>query len=558
MSPSEPPAAAPLLPLDRRGLLKGGLLGSGLLGAGIAAAPLSARLADTGFPSGVASGEPGPDSVLLWTRYVAGQESRLRWEVADTLDFARVTAAGDVAVSPEHDFCAKPVASGLAPGRWHYYRFIAPDGTMSDIGRTRTLPKGRTGRFRMAIFSCANIGFGWFNAYAHAARADDFDVALHLGDYLYEYGPGTYPGAKDVLPGRGVEPAREIVALADYRARFAQYRRDPDLRRLHQLFPMIAVADDHESANDAWAGGAENHQPETEGDWSVRKATAARAYREWMPVSDRDWASYEIGDLATLFRLETRLTARAQQFNIGRMLAGKTAPGVAEAVLAAFRDGAWRDPSRMLIGADQQAWLADGLAASRRAGKTWQVLVQQVLMATLRTPPDVAEWAGSDLSEALKARIAAGAAASRAGLPTSMDAWDGYPAARARVFAAAMAAGANLVSLAGDTHNAWASDLAQGGQAVGVEFGGQSVTSPGYENSFPRVAPGRIAAALRQANPALRFVDTARRGYMAVELTPRAATCEYRFVGNVREKGTGLLGTHRVATLPGRRTLTTA
>ena len=346
-----------------------------------------------------------------------------------------------------------------------------------------------------------------------------------------------------------------MVALADYRARYAQYRRDPDLRRLHQLYPMIAVWDDHESANDSWEGGAENHQPATEGPWSVRKAASERAYREWMPVSDADWASYDIGDLATLFRLETRLTARAQQFDLAKILAGKTAPGEAEAALAAFRDGAWRDPARTMIGADQQAWLGAGMKASRREGKLWQVLVQQVLMASLKTPVALAEQAGGNIPDYVLARLKAGAAASRAGLPMNMDAWDGYPAARERVLGAAQAAEANLIVLAGDSHNAWASDLASGGQPVGVEFAGQSVTSPGFESFLPQIPPERMAAALRAENPSLKFTDTARRGYMAVELTPGAATCEYRFVGNVRQKGAALVGTHSVASLPGRRIL---
>ena len=550
MFATEPPATAPVLPLDRRGLLRGGLLGIGL-----AATPVLAQTAERGFTSGVASGEPAADAVLMWTRYVAPTDTKLRWEVAESLDFSKPIAGGDVTAAAERDYCAKPVARGLAPERWYYYRFIAPDGTISDVGRTRTLPRGKTDRFRMAVFSCSNIGFGWFNAYAHAAAADDFDCALHLGDYLYEYQPGTYPSAKEAQ--RPVEPAHELVALADYRARYAQYRRDPDLRRLHQLYPMIAVADDHEYANDAWEGGAENHQPGTEGSWNARKAAAERARHEWLPISDAPWAQYEIGDLATLFRLETRITARAEQFNLGKLLAGKTAPGAAESALAAFRDGSWRDPARSMIGVDQQDWLAAGLKSSRRAGKVWQVLVQQVLMGTNRTPLEVADWAGPDLPDYLKARIASSLAASRAGLPMNMDAWDGYPAARERVFAAAQAADANLVSLAGDTHNAWAFDLANGSKPVGVEFGGQSVTSPGYENAFPKISPERIAKALRETNPSLRFSDTARRGYMAVELTPGAATCEYRFVGNVREKGAALAGTHRVTTLPGRRVIAT-
>lgn len=555
MSQTEPPTSAPLLPLDRRTLFKGAALG-----AGLASVPLAAQLFGSGFTSGVASGEPATDSVLLWTRYLAQADTKLRWEVAETLDFAKVVASGEVAASPDSDFCAKPVATGLLPGRWYYFRFIAPNGAMSDIGRTRTLPQGKTEKFRMAVFSCSNIGFGWFNAYAHAAAADEFDCVLHLGDYIYEYQPGTYPSAKEVLDGRVVDPEREIVTLADYRARYAQYHRDPDLRRLRQLYPMIAVADDHESANDSWSGGAENHQPATEGPWDARKIASERARREWLPISDAPWASYDIGDLATLFRLETRLTARAQQFNLSRILAGKTAPGEVEATLAAFRDGAWRDPAREMLGAAQQGWLDAGMKASRKAGRVWQVLVQQVVMAQLRSAADFAEEAAraGGLPDYLVPRVRSGATASRAGLPMNMDAWDGYPAARERLFAGARAAGANLVSLAGDTHNAWASDLVHEGKPVGVEFAGQSVTSPGFEGYFSRVQPDRLATALRETNPTLQYADTARRGYMAVELTRGAATCEYRFMNNVREKGAGLIGTQRVTALAGRRTLSVA
>ena len=552
MIATEPPASAPLLPLDRRALLKGGLLG-----AGLAAAPLSAQIGERGFTSGIASGEPGATSVLLWTRYVGGAETKAALGNRRFARFREGLGGWRRRRLARARFLLQAGNSHRArdPAAWYYFRFVAPDGTQSDIGRTKTLPQGQTDRFRMAVFSCSNIGFGWFNAYAHAAAADAFDCTFHLGDYFYEYAPGTYPSAKETV--RPVEPQHELIALTDYRARYAQYRRDPDLRRLHQLYPMIAVWDDHETANDSWEGGAENHQPATEGPWSVRKAAAIRAHSEWMPVSDADWASYDIGDLATLFRLETRLTARAQQFDLAKIMAGKTAPGEAEAALAAFRDGAWRDPARNMIGADQQAWLGAGLKTSKREGKVWQVLVQQVVMASLRAPVAIAEQAGGNIPDYVLVRLKAAAMASRAGLPMNMDAWDGYPAARERVFDAAQAADSNLIVLAGDSHNAWASDLASGGKPVGVEFAGQSVTSPGFESFLPQIPPERMAAALREENPALKFTDTAQRGYMAVELTPGAATCEYRFVTSVRQRGASLAGTHTVTSLPGRRTLVT-
>lgn len=553
MSFTEPPESPKLAPLDRRTLLKGGLLGAGLAGA-----PLAAQIPERqqGFTHGVASGEPGADRVLLWTRYAGGQETSLTWQVLTADANMRVVAEGPVAASPENDFCAKAWANGLEPGRWYYYRFVAPDGSISDLGRTRTLPEGPTARWRMAVFSCSNIGFGWFNAYRHAAEANEFDCALHLGDYFYEYPQGSYPSQREFLDGRApLDPASETVALADYRARFAQYRSDGDLQRLHQLYPMIAGWDDHESTNDSWEGGAQNHQPESEGSWPVRKAAAMRAYREWMPVSDEPWAAYEVGDLATLFRLETRLTARSQQFDYNSLLRGMASPEEGVARLAAFRDGEYVDPSREVLGAAQQAWLAEGMKRSRRDGKIWQVLVQQVLLGKAASATSLTDNLPDGLPEYVLERVRASALASSAELPLNMDAWDGYPAARARLYEAALAADAILVSLAGDTHNAWAFDLAHGGEAVGVEFGGQSVTSPGFENFLPQVAPGDIANALVARNPELKWMDSSRRGYMAVELTPGRSTSEYRFLSSVREKGAGVVATHSISTLAGARRL---
>lgn len=550
MFATEPPAAAPLSALDRRSLLK-----TGILGLGVAGAPLAAQSGGQGFSHGVASGEPAAERVLLWTRFVGAQDTALEFEVSEMLDFSRVAAGGSVTARAENDWCCKAWAEGLEPGRWYYYRFTAPDGSHSDVGRTKTLPVGATDKFRMAVFSCSNLGFGWFNAYAHAAADGDFDCALHLGDYFYEYGPGTYPSNEEAQSGRVLFPAHEIVSLADYRLRYATYRRDPDLRRLHQLFPMIAGWDDHESANDSWEGGAQNHQSETEGEWSVRKAAAAKAYREWMPVSDEPWAAYEVGDLATLYRLETRLTARAEQFSYGQILSGKTSPEAAMAALVAFREGDYRDGSRELLGMKQQAWLTEGLKRSASAGKPWQVLVQQVLMGNLVTAPRLTEGLPADLPAYIRQRILAGAMAGRAELPLNMDAWDGYPAARERVFKAALDANTNLISLAGDTHNAWAFDLDHAGEKVGVEFGVQGVTSPGLESYASYLPVDVLERETVAHNRQLKWMDGSRRGYMAVELTPASASSEFRFVSSVREKGAGVNDTRRVSTQAGSRVL---
>lgn len=534
------------LSIDRRLLLKAGALGLGALAFPGVAQILAAR----GFTHNVASGEPRQRSVMLWTRYLpaAGESGRLSWQISLDAEFGRIAADGVATASEEHDYCVKPVAQGLQPGRWYYFRFRDARGQYSPTGRTRTLPAGSLASFRLGLFSCANLPFGWFNAYGHAAAQRDIDLMVHVGDYLYEYNRGRYPTAAAALPGRVIEPATEIIHLADYRLRYAAYRADPDLQRLHQFFPMIAMWDDHESANDSWQNGAQNHQPATEGAWTDRKAAAVRAYREWMPVSDETWDSYEIGDLATLFRPETRLTARSRSFYLREVLDNQ--PDRA-AALAAFRDGPWQDPARTLMGPQQEAWLAEGLRRSVGRGAKWQILAQQVILGTMAMPPEAATWLGPNATPGARAFLANAIDAGREGVPAGLDSWDGYPAARRRLLRSALDADANLVVLSGDSHNAWAFDLDLDGHRAGIELAGTSVTSPGNEDDFPGVAPDAAVRATVARNPQLQWANLHQRGYATLHLTPRRATAEWVFMQTIREHRTALGGRHVMSSLRG-------
>lgn len=544
-----PPPKALLLAASRRNALKLGLLG--LAGVGAPALAQGAR----GFTHCVASGEPGPNQVLLWTRFASAEEATLKWELAEDAAFTRIAAGGQTTASPANDCCARAWATGLKPGQWYFYRFFGPNGEQSPVGRTKTLPVGKVDKFRIAVFSCANYGFGWFNAYGHAGQqaggAGDFDLVLHLGDYFYEYARGTYPDAKEGLAER-LLPVDEAVTLAGYRERFSTYRNDPDLQRLHQLYPVITMWDDHEVANDAWKDGAENHQSETEGAYAVRETASEKVYREWLPVSEAYWAQYEIGKLATLFRLETRHVARDKPFDLGDLMKGKRGPEL-EAALTAFRDGAWRDPNRTLMGAEQEAWLASSLKASTKAGKPWQVLAQQIIMGQTGFGKDLIGGMSKDVDPAMRGRILAAARAQQSGVPYAMDMWSGYPAARDRLYQSALAADANLLVLAGDSHNAWAFDHDHHGQRVGVEMAGQSVTSPGFEHYLGWIKPAALAQDVMAASPSLKWCDTSQRGYLALELTPKAATGEWRFLETIRTKGTALSGTKRMTVLAGQR-----
>ncbi len=524
--------------IDRRLLLKSAALGVGLLALPAWAQALTLR----GFTHDVASGEPAPNQVMLWTRYVpdAGTSAHLRWQVARDAEFAIVVAEGEVQAAPERDWCVKPVVTGLAPGGWYYYRFVDAAGKSSPVGRTRTLPDGPVDKFTLGVFSCSNLPFGYFNAYAHAAGRADIDVMVHLGDYIYEYPRGTYPSLEQAVAGRQIWPETETIALADYRLRYASYRLDPDLQRLHRMFPMIMMWDDHETANNSWIGGAQNHQPETEGSWTVRKAAVMQAYREWLPVSDETWTSYRIGDLADLFRPETRLSGRDRQFEIAEILHNRSDRAIA---LREFRDGPWQSADRSMLGAEQERWLADGLRRSTGDNVKWQVLCQQVIMGTMSFAPEIATFFGADQSDASRLRSELALAAEQEGLPMNLDMWDGYPAARSRLLGASQEAGANLLVLSGDSHNAWAFELRNQLRPAGTEFAVQSVTSPGNESSIP-VDPAEVARAYVGRNEQLKWAETSRRGYLTVQLTPARATGEWIFLDTVREQSLVVASRH--------------
>ncbi|MDZ3830370.1 MAG: alkaline phosphatase D family protein [Sphingopyxis sp.] len=536
--------------MDRRLLIKLGTTGLAALSLPGAARAMAAQ----GFTHGVASGEPGPDSVLLWTRYAAPSDTRLTVELSDTPDFSRVSAGGTATAEGERDHTAKIVVSGLVSDSWYYYRFVSPDGTKSPTGRTRTLPQGAAAAFRLALFSCSNLPFGWFNAYGHAAARQDIDLVVHVGDYLYEYQAGNYPSARQALPGRMIQPSHEIVALADYRLRYAAYRSDPDLQRLHQLFPVIAQWDDHEFTNDTWKGGAENHN-EGEGRWADRMAAAERAYREWMPVSDDRWRQYQVGELATIFLPETRISGRDKPFDLGDILRDK---GDVAATLRRFAETDYRDPARQLLGREQEQWLFGGIAASASAGTRWQICAQQVVMGALFTPPESRNWFGANQPDYVRRRVEVSQLAAKAGLPLNMDSWDGYPAARARLLAAVQQADANLVTLSGDSHNAWAFDLSHDDRPVGVEVGGHSVTSPGFEAYTPGISDDVRTTALRAVSPQLKWANTQDRGYATIALTPERMAATWHNIASIRTRNLTLSGSHSMSVAHGRRRYTAA
>ncbi|MDB5713219.1 MAG: alkaline phosphatase [Sphingomonadales bacterium] len=537
--------------IDRRQLITTAAFGLG--GLMLPTGSLFAQVLSTarGFTHNVASGEPATDSILLWARFVGqGDSAHVKVEVSETTDFKRIVAGGQMITGPWRDWTAKITVDGLSPGSTYHYRFIGEDGAISPTGRTRTLPQGSVDRFNIAIFSCSNLPTGEFNAYAHAARRDDIDVLLHLGDYLYENKPRDFP----VATGRRdrVEPLGELLSLADYRLRYASYRADPNLQAIHNRHPMILSMDDHESANDSWEGGAGNHEP-AEGDWTVRKLMALQAYREWLPVGDQPYNSYDIGNLATLFRTETRLLARSHQPDVARLLTSPDVP----AALSSFRKGPWRDPAMTMMGTTQESWLTHGLRASTATGKRWQIVGVGTIVGETFMPREAAQWLAPDMPQRAKSYTLGGLEMTKAGLPFNYDNWSGYPAARARLLGAAQQANANLLVVSGDSHNAWSYELSNDGKRAGVEFAGHAVSSNGYETSTRGTDPKIIAAAMVRSSPELKWCDTSQRGYMMLTLTKTAATNEWIFMQTVATPSIAIQPSHRMRVRLGSATLET-
>jgi alkaline phosphatase D len=532
--------------IDRRAFLSASA--AGLI---LPVRPAFARLwAASGFTHGVASGHPGPGEVTLWTRYasVTGAATTLKLEVAEDEAMRRIIARAEVLAGAETWGTAQTRVSGLPDGRWLWYRFTAPDGTQSMLGRTRTLPAGKLDALKLGVVSCSNRPFGHFNAYAHLAARDDIDAVIHLGDYIYEYQAGAYP--ETVMPGREILPANEITMIDDYRQRYASYRVDPALQALHARFPMIAIWDDHEFANDTWKGGAQNHQ-NNEGVWELRRDAALKAHREWLMTPERPWQRYDFGGLVSVLTLDTRMSGRDQQLDLNAALRGG-ADGI-----KAFASGEWQNPARTLLGMEQEAWFAREIAASVKSGQRWQLVAQQVVMGDLFTPKDAVSWLGSDADARAVGYVKAGLAASQAGIPGAQDMWSGYPQARRRLLKAMQDAGANPIVIAGDSHNAWAFNHGHDGKPVAAEFGVQSVTSPGYEQAL-KADPAAIRAGLLQSSPGLQWCDTSRRGYLTLSFSPSEARCDWVFMNTIAAVSTATSAGQAAVVKHGQRKMTLA
>lgn len=480
------------------------------------------------FYHGVASGDPLTDRVIIWTRVTTDVDSDIEvdWIMATDKELKNVVKSGKVITNQSKDYTVKIDVSGLNSYTTYYYQFNA-FGNKSIIGRTKTAPKkeDNVNKLRLAMISCVNYQWGYFNALERIAERNDLDAVVHLGDYFYEYSDDYYKHPN--LNNRKHLPASETVELAEYRVRFSQYRLDPMLRKMHQQHPMIATWDDHETTNDSWMGGAENHNPETEGDWNVRVQNSINAYDEWMPIRNVEnkkniYRSFKYGDLAEIIMLETRLSGRQEQ------LAPKgQSNGEVDTLL-------WQSPERTMLGQEQFSWLENTL---KNSTAKWKLIGSSIMMVPI--PP---------------------------ALITNMDAWDGYPAERERI--CKLIADNNIKNvgiLSGDFHMSFASNIlsmlpenlakynpltADGTSAF--EFTTPSVSSANLNEQETLTLPGlgtikplemelpeRSQVALLLENqvvsnvPWIGYMNSDQHGYVLLDITQERTQAEWYLMEDV-------------------------
>jgi phosphodiesterase/alkaline phosphatase D-like protein len=510
----------------------------------------AAREAAAGaFAHGVASGDPSADGFVVWSR-LSGAEGPVsaRFEVSETADFSMLAGEGDIATGPERDYTLKAEVAGLAAGKRYFYRFRQGDA-VSPVGRAKTLPTGALAAARFAVVSCSNFPFGYFNVYDAIAAREDIDAAIHLGDYIYEYSRDGYGGADGARLGREHEPPHEILTLADYRRRHAQYKADPASQAFHASLPLIAIWDDHESANDSWRDGAENHDEAGEGPWPERKRAAMQAYYEWMPIREPKagapheaiFRDFSFGDLLTITALETRLMARAAAFEYDEIVPTLTDA----AAIDNFKTNILWAEDRDMLGEAQRAFVEASLSRARTAGQPWRIIANQVIMAKVTAPnlePHVTE---QDLIELEREWPPARSFIkfSTMGLPTNLDAWDGYPAAREKLYETMQRTGAEgVIVITGDTHTWWANDLvAKDGRRVGVELGAHSVTSPSpYRKAFLGGKGEEYALLTGRDNKDVRYINGEDHGYIDLHVTREKASADFIAVDTIEAPDYGV------------------
>ncbi|WP_026196063.1 alkaline phosphatase D family protein [Corynebacterium lubricantis] len=475
------------------------------------------------FMHGVASGDPLPASVILWTRVTPepgalpgsqlGGPVQVDWEVAVDPEFTQVVRRGSETTDASQDHTVHVDPFGLNPRTTYFYRFHAL-GFTSPVGTTKTAPAPTEAvdQLNLAVCSCANFESGYFQGYqdiADRAALGEIDLVVHMGDYLYEFASGEYPGKHGVV--RTHTPMHTIRTLSDYRQRYGAYRRDASLQAAHGAVPWVVTWDDHEIADDAWEGGAKNHA-QTDGDWYSRRDAAMQAYLEWLPVrgtspsrGGKIYRSLSFGTLAEIHMLDLR--------------SYRSAPGQ-------FLPASRTDASRTIMGSEQFAWLHGRLSYSPA---TWDLIGTSVMMAPLNLKPldrsvakPLADMVGIDLG----------------GTPVNVDQWDGYVADRQRLLASLKG---NTVFLTGDIHSEWANHIEFNGEVVAAEFVCSSISAPNIDDLMGLPQDSQLAqlaeSVVLEHNPHISHVDLDAHGYALATITESSVSMTWMRVNDVEVAG---------------------
>lgn len=494
----------------------GAALPAGLGGAAAGAAPapgpdigaddLSAPPQGGLFPQGVVSGDPRPDSALLWTRVLPppeGADVAVTWEVSSSPTFDTTLASGTATATAASDHCVKVAATGLGPDRWYFYRFRAC-GATSQVGRARTAPaEGTTpDRLRFAVTSCQLWNNGYYTAY-RSICGEDCDLLLFLGDYIYEYG-GVEPAY-----GRGVarlDPVDHPTTLGAFRSKYRLYRSDPDLQACHADMPMAPMWDDHEIFD--------NYRQDL-----VAPEVLEAGYTAWFdfqpvvaPAEERfrTYRSFRWGDLAEFFLTDGR---QYRDPETGTLFNTTHYPG-STAVL----------PGRTMFGTPQRDWLVGGITSSPAQ---WKMFGNPVMMMPLRF---------IDLDTPVTRRLFPQWPLN-AGVYLNGDQWDGYQDERRHILEAIeSSATENVTIFTGDIHTFWTGSLradvdTPSRPKVATEFVCGSVTSPGFEDTFPD--PGllsTVGSRLAAVNPHFQYINLYEHGYAVVEVDPEQTVVEFKAV----------------------------
>lgn len=446
------------------------------------------------FYHSVESGDPAEDRVIIWTRVTPDTgmlgDIEVYWQIATDTNFSNIVNYGKVPATDANHYTVKVDVCGLQPATYYYYMFNAL-GRNSVMGRTKTAPAANADAdsVRFGVVSCASWEHGYFNAYESLSNRNNLDAIIHLGDYIYEYESGGFADAG--VQGRTYEPPTEAVTEVGYELRYSQYKLDKQLQRIHQLYPFITVWDDHETANDAWKGGAENHTPGTEGNYADRKYNATNTYFKWMPIRKPDpldtiriFRKLRYGKLMDLIMLDTRLYDRDEQ-----------------------DISATDDSSHTLMGPVERAWF---MAQLSDTSTRWKVIGNQVMFAPLQV----------------------------FGQPVNADQWDGYNYERTQIQNHILNNNIkDVVMLTGDIHTSWCNDVPgpnyndnTGAGSVCVEFVGSSVTSL----NFPIPVGAGIVKAL---NPHMKYIDLTNKGYYILDVKKTKTQADYTYMSTVTTLG---------------------